>query len=153
MKALVRIAPRRHELHVARRVVLRWGIPLAIISALAGMTYRASHRFAVSPPVRPRIQVHPSRVDGTFTKLSRAMYDSFPSWLAQHPGRWCPDSVRELLSASLRPGAQRSVTNLDSWNHPMEIRCGVALSGHTIQLRSPGPDGIFDTRDDLYISR
>jgi hypothetical protein len=35
----------------------------------------------------------------------------------------------------------------------MEIRCRETGAGHTIQLRSPGADGMFDTADDIYITR
>ena len=161
MKALIRIAQRRQELTAKRRSLIRVAILSAILGALIGPTIIVC-LFSAAPRVLPVphrawhrsahcTQLRPSRFDRTFTIVSHAMYDSLPSWFAQHPGEWCPETVRSLLRAS--SPSVLTVSNVDAWGHPMEIRCRDTGAGHTIQLRSPGPDGVFDTADDIYITR
>lgn len=160
MTALIRIAERRSELYARPRAILRWGLPIGLLVGLTGALIedlhpppplRVEHRAGHAPAHHAhRVYGTSSPLDRTFTTLSRAMYVSFPHWLAAHPGQWCPSSVRDLMRAS-RPSAL--VSNLDAWRHPMELRCAETPAGHTIQLRSPGADGQFDTPDDLYVGR
>ncbi len=156
MNALVRIARRRHEITARRRALIRWGVPLALVSTITGITLYAPHHPASAGVHHAhRSALRPSPFDRTYTTLTRAIHVGFPQWLAHHPGAWCPDGVRDLMRATLPPRSERLVpiSNVDAWDQPMELRCQDTPAGHTIQLRSPGPDGLFDTPDDLFVSR
>jgi hypothetical protein len=62
-------------------------------------------------------------------------------WRAQNPGRECPGSPEELVSASGR----RAVEPLDPWGVEYALLC----AGGDIEAVSAGPDKVFGTADDI----
>jgi hypothetical protein len=136
MTALIRYAPTRGELRARRRALLVWGVPLVAIGFMVATTYAA-----------PRMcrTFTPSSFEVTRLRLKRAAYEGFPVWSAEHPDLPCPRSVRVLMDEI------GGATTLDAWGHPMDFRCGSDLPPGVrgIWIRSAGPDGEFDTDDDL----
>ncbi|HEX4421904.1 MAG TPA: hypothetical protein VH165_28525 [Kofleriaceae bacterium] len=136
MTALIRYAPTRGELRARRRALLVWGIPLAAIGFMVATTYATPRMCRVFKP---------SSFEVTRIRLKRIAYEGFPVWSMAHPDLACPRSVRVLVDEI---GGD---TTLDAWGHPMDFRCGGDLPPGVkgIWIRSAGPDGDFDTDDDL----
>ncbi len=72
-----------------------------------------------------------------------ASYDlvAYPNWAVAHPGQPCPDRLAELNEYA------GWTTTLDPWGKSYQFLCGYGI--HGIRTRSAGPDGLFDTADDI----
>jgi hypothetical protein len=75
-------------------------------------------------------------------------------WSTDHPGETCPKTLDEL-AASWRPRkGTRDTGTADRWNHPLRWWCGDdrpadARNSTPMAVASAGPDGRWDTDDDL----
>jgi hypothetical protein len=149
MTALVRHAAIRGELRARRRARIRrvlvrcargacWGVPVTTLAVVAAFLYFAPRNICFDCDV--------SRARVTLYMVKHYASQAYPVWAVEHPQRECPGSLQELDAYSSGPSQHR-----DAWGHPIELRCGRDLpaSTHGFQIRSAGPDGEFDTEDDL----
>ncbi len=56
----------------------------------------------------------------------------------------CPSSLEMLYAQHYLVGAPR-----DAWSHPIKFSCPGAHNADGVDVSSAGPDGLFDTADDL----
>jgi len=82
-----------------------------------------------------------SQSDKVRLLVHRYAYEAFPQWAIDHIDAHCPKSLDELS-----PLLQRE-SSLDAWGTPLEMRCGEPIRG--AYIRSAGPDGRFETSDDI----
>jgi hypothetical protein len=149
MTALVRYAAIRGELRSRRRarigrVLVRcargacWGVPVTTLAVVAAFLYVAPRNTCFDCDV--------SKARATLFAVKRYAFEAYPAWAIEHPQRECPGSLQELDAYSNGPSQHR-----DAWGHPLELRCGRGLPEptHGVWIRSAGPDGEFDTEDDL----
>jgi hypothetical protein len=88
-------------------------------------------------------------IDDVSTTISRKTvnqiaYEAYPQWSVAHPGEKCPASVDDLREYA------SSFDMTDSWGKRFKMLCGAdAPSGKGVVIISAGPDGKFDTADDI----
>jgi len=68
-------------------------------------------------------------------------FEAFPQWAQANHEELCPRSIDDLLEFSSRDNA------LDPWGTKLDLRCGPGYRG--AYVRSAGPDGRFETVDDI----
>ena len=71
--------------------------------------------------------------------MRKFVTEAYPIWQAQHPGQTCPYSLMELAEFADSKDAK------DPWGQHYLMWCGP----HGFEVRSAGPDGLDDTRDDI----
>jgi hypothetical protein len=79
--------------------------------------------------------------------------ERFRVWSMDHPGETCPTSLDELAAAWRPPKGMRNTGTADRWGHPLRWWCGDDRPPEAprwgLAVASAGPDGRFDTADDL----
>ena len=76
------------------------------------------------------------------TVVKAYAFEAFPQWAIVHHEERCPQSIRDLAEYVGRNNLTR-----DSWGTELDLRCGDGIRGALV--RSAGPDGRFDTLDDI----
>jgi hypothetical protein len=148
MTALVRYAASRGELRARRRArIVRllvrcargacWGVPVTMLVVVAAFLYIAPRSICFDCDV--------SKARATLVAVKQYAFQAYPMWAVEHPQCECPGSLLELDRYMNEP------FHRDVWGHPLELRCGRDLPASTygFRIRSAGPDGEFDTEDDL----
>ena len=79
------------------------------------------------------------------TETRRYALEAFPSWVAAHPDRLCPQSIDELNIYIGRNDSR------DIYGGSYEMSCGEGGVGITVSSR--GPDGVANTDDDVRSDR
>jgi len=91
-----------------------------------------------------------SKIEVHRSKFERYVWEAFPAWQQENPGRQCPDSIDELNKYI---GA---VDSLDESGQQIQAVCGPTLTatdrrfGIVFNVRVAGADGVFGTDDDGY---
>ncbi len=90
-----------------------------------------------------RVADDPNRVAALAAKTYA--FEAFPQWAVQHPDKACPGALAELREFTSFD------SDLDPWGHPYRMMCGSSLppTAKGIAIQSAGPDGQFDTADDV----
>jgi hypothetical protein len=72
-------------------------------------------------------------------------FEAYPQWTMDHPDKACPGALAELREFTSFD------SDLDPWGHPYRLMCGSSLppSAKGVAIQSAGPDGQFDTADDV----
>jgi hypothetical protein len=72
-------------------------------------------------------------------------FEAYPQWAAEHPDKECPAALAELREFTSFD------SDLDPWGHPYRLMCGPSLppTAKGVAIQSAGPDGQFDTADDI----
>jgi hypothetical protein len=72
-------------------------------------------------------------------------FEAYPMWAAAHPDTACPATLAELREYT------SNKDDNDPWGHPYKMMCGASLpmGAHGLAIASAGPDGAFDTADDI----
>jgi|HubBroStandDraft_6_1064221.scaffolds.fasta_scaffold917996_2 hypothetical protein len=72
-------------------------------------------------------------------------FEAYPMWAAAHPDQACPTTLAELREYT------SDKDDNDPWGHPYKMMCGPSLPAgvHGVAIASAGPDGMFDTADDI----
>ncbi|HTR54138.1 MAG TPA: hypothetical protein VMJ10_25775 [Kofleriaceae bacterium] len=94
------------------------------------------HHHAAAARARER---EAARASGVWVDL--IAFRMVPAWFDSHPGSSCSDAVAAFVSDGRR----------DAWGHPYRFRCArrTTGAGERVLVRSAGPDGTFDTDDDI----
>jgi hypothetical protein len=121
----------------------------AAIACLAGAATEAANEQCVGMLTQAQIQAlsgggdDPKRVAAHDAK--KYAFEAYPQWAVEHPDKACPGALAEL----------REFTSFDSdndpWGHPYRMMCGPSLppGAKGVAIQSAGPDGQFDTADDV----
>jgi hypothetical protein len=72
-------------------------------------------------------------------------FEAYPQWAMEHPDTACPGALAELREFTSFD------SDLDPWGHPYRMMCGPSLppGAKGVAIQSAGPDGQFDTADDV----
>lgn len=94
------------------------------------------------------VAAHPMRGTKRYAaklRLENYVHDAYPSWLAAHPGRVCPDRLADLSEYMI------GNDTADVWGRPIKMFCGPNLlpGAKRFAVLSLGQDGIEGTDDDL----
>jgi hypothetical protein len=122
-------AYRRRSARVSAQV---WLWRLATVALAGGLV------LAISPRIT---HGEPSQHDRAELWVKQLAFEAFPMWAVENHRDACPQAVTDLL-----PYAPHS-DGRDPWGNPLELLCGPFYRGAFV--RSAGPDGRFDTADDI----
>jgi serine/threonine protein kinase len=151
---------RRRPLLLVAALVATGGGVTAIILATNGRTDNetsqppATTQHSSTP--QPAVPTAPPQPDATVTiaasspstrqllpERMRAILTTFLRWSASHPQSPCPTAL-ELATFAHDPHAVD-----DSWGRPVVLTCTNQPAEQIVGAQSAGPDGMFDTNDDL----
>jgi len=90
----------------------------------------------------PVAEAQPADVALVKRELAAYAYEAFPAWAASNPERECPRHLLELNRFN------PTLHAVDPWGTPYQFACGRQYA-IGLWTRSAGPDGVFDTADDL----
>ncbi len=78
--------------------------------------------------------------------VDKYAYEAYPVWSAAHPDQACPATLADLREYT------SATDDNDPWGHPYKMMCGPTLptDAHGLAVASAGPDGVFDTADDIH---
>jgi hypothetical protein len=78
-------------------------------------------------------------------EVQQYAFEAYPQWAVANPSKACPASIAELNEYTTRKD------DLDPWGHPYKLMCGPTLppGAKGVAVASAGPDGQFDTGDDV----
>jgi hypothetical protein len=109
------------------------GLVLMYIATVAGLVRMSLGRSYHCPP-------HVSRTRAEMKGLEQAVVH----YQTDHGDDACPRTIGQLV-------AERYLTTppLDAWGHPMVMHCPCRLGSDSAHFVSAGPDGLFDTWDDV----
>ncbi|MBA3821590.1 MAG: hypothetical protein H0X17_22090 [Deltaproteobacteria bacterium] len=99
---------------------------------------------ATAPGASARPGDDAARVASAREVAERYAFEAYPSWAAENFDRTCPVRLAELDDYAARRG---SLAARDPWGTAYRLRCGPGVVG--IHVGSAGPDGRFDTSDDV----
>jgi hypothetical protein len=84
-------------------------------------------------------------VDEAKILVQKFAFEAYPQWSAAHPDKACPAKLADLVEYTDRKDIK------DPWKHDLKMFCGKDLpkGAKGLAVQSAGPDGKFDTADDL----
>ena len=121
-----------------RRYFARYAAMVTVWRTLAALVL-------LGPPIALFVAQQEAHVDTSRTHtqntIRRFAFEAFPQWAIAHHEELCPASLAELSPLI------NDEPTVDSWGTPLELRCGTGYRG--AYVRSAGPDGRFETTDDI----
>src|SRR4051812_38750253 len=87
----------------------------------------------------------PHAKDLAVAQVKKLAFEGYPTWAVKHVEQACPKQLVDLI-------AEVGMKDIkDSWGHDLKMFCGADLpKGATgFAVVSAGPDGAFDTADDV----
>ncbi len=86
-----------------------------------------------------------SKIEVTKVFTDRLAKETYPRWLLRNTGKACP-SIGDLIAMLDNEG------NTDPWGNPYVLTCKEG-SKTPILIRSAGPDGNYESADDILSPR
>ncbi len=129
----ISVAPARSS---GRRTAFVLGALVVVGGGIAWVATREHGREPAAPPVGSAGASAPV-VEPPNAAPMKTVLASFAMWARAHPGAPCPEI------ADLGPAV------VDAWGHAMRLTCADQPRKQMVGAISAGPDGAFDTRDDV----
>ncbi|MBA2539659.1 MAG: hypothetical protein H0V17_08500 [Deltaproteobacteria bacterium] len=87
--------------------------------------------------------MHAAKIEITKRFTDRLIQEIYPRWMLRNGDKRCPAKLGELIVLLDNEG------NDDPWGKEYAMTCGET----GIKIRSAGPDGTFETADDIVSPR